>query len=894
VISASTAMPGTYDYGEVARSVLIAIAASYVALDFAGRVTAARARIRLAWLGGGATAMGVGIWEMDLKGMLALRLPVPVAYHWPTLLAALLVAILASAIALFVASRQKMGWVEALTGSVVMGSGIAGLHYLCMAAMRLPAITHYSSLLVSCSILLAILFSLIALLMAFGLREETKWSVRRRLGSATVMGVAVSAMHYTAMAAASFIPSSPPDSAYAVNITPLGNFGVVIVTLIVLGAAVATSSVDKRTDAEIRRLNQDLERRVSERTSELAEVNQELKRFRDELRLVVDTIPQQIWSGPSDGSLDFCNERWRSYTGLTLGELQGEGWQRMLHPEDRERVVHAWNASVASGVPYQQEERHRRTDGVYRWFLARGVPLRNVEGRIARWYGTNTDIEDWKRAEEALQRSRSDLEKALEEIKRFQDQLRLVINTVPAMVWSALPDGSIDFANQRWLEYFGYPFEKIRGSAWTDAIHPEDRTNTIATWHADLARTEPFEFEARLRRADGEYRWFLTRGVPLRDELGNIVKWYGTKTDIEDLKRTDDEIRRQKEILQKIFEHIPATIAFIGRNSQIELVNPEWERTTGWTLKEMRQRHVDITAEFFPDLRYRQMVCDFIATSAGQWTDLKIRVRDGRVIDGSVAILHLSDGSSLVIGQDITERKRREMALQEAQARLAHITRAVAMGEIAHEVNQPLTAIVTNANFCLRHLANATPNLENLREAIEEIANDGTRASEVIARIRGLLQKGAPGLVELDLNQTVQQVTDLLRDELTRNRISLRADLASDLPHVSGDPIQLQQVLINLVMNGVDAMRSLTHRPRELLIRSTRNHNEVFIQVHDSGEGLDPQQAERIFQPFFTTKPEGVGMGLSISRSIIESHGGRLWAESSSGGALFQFTLPLQ
>src|SRR5258708_1985968 len=251
MISANAALPGFYDYGEVARSVFIAIAASYAALDLTGRVTAARGRVRLAWLGGGAIAMGMGIWAMHFKGMLAFHLPVSVAYHWPTTLAALLVAILASAVALYVASGQKMRLVEALSGSVFMGAGIAGLHYLSMAAMRLPAITRYSAILVTCSIFLAVLFSLIALLMAFGLREETRWSAPRRLGSAIVMGVAVSAMHYTGMAAASFIPASPPDLSHAVNVSPVGNNGIAIVTLIVILAAMVTSCVDRRSSAEV-------------------------------------------------------------------------------------------------------------------------------------------------------------------------------------------------------------------------------------------------------------------------------------------------------------------------------------------------------------------------------------------------------------------------------------------------------------------------------------------------------------------------------------------------------------------------------------------------------------------------------------------------------------------
>ncbi len=278
MISANAPLSGSYDYSEVARSVLIAIAASYAALDLTGRVTAASGRDRLPWLGGGATAMGIGIWAMHFKGMLALRLPVSVEYHWPTVLVSLFVAILASAVALYVASRQKMGPVEALTGGVIMSTGIAGMHYIGMAAMRLPAITRYSPLLVALSVFFAFIFSLVGLLLAFDLREETKWTVPRRLGSATVMGAAVSAMHYTGMAAASFMPASGPDLSHAVNISPIANSGIAIVTLIVIVAAVTTSSVDRRTSAEVQRFTQELERRVIERTEQLNEAQANLAR----------------------------------------------------------------------------------------------------------------------------------------------------------------------------------------------------------------------------------------------------------------------------------------------------------------------------------------------------------------------------------------------------------------------------------------------------------------------------------------------------------------------------------------------------------------------------------------------------------------------------------------
>ena len=756
MVPANAALASSYDYHEVARSAVIAVAGSYGGLDLAGRVPAAMGRARLAWLGGGATAMGIGIWTMHLKGMLAFHLPVPVEYHWPTLFVALLLAIFASSIALYMASRQRMDSLEALTSCVVMGGGIVGLHYLCMAAMRLPAITRFSPLLVAFSVLLAILFSLIALLIAFGRREEIRWSFPRKLGGATVMGVAVLAMHYTGMAAATFIPGPPPDLSHAVNISPVGSSGVVIATLILLVVAITTSSVDKRARAErtlqLETINRALRKEIAER--ERAE--EAVRESEDRLRLVIDTIPQQIWSGPPDGSLDFCNAQWRSYMGLTQEDLQGEGWQSMLHRDDRQRVLNAWRESVANGTLYEQEERHRQFDGQYRWFLARGVSLRDSAGDIVRWYGTNTDIQDRKEAE---------------------DRLRLVVDTTPAMLHSARPDGYMDFFNKRWLEYVGLALDDLLGWRWTNVIHPDDLAALLHKWRASLASGRPFEAEARLRRADGEYRLTLHRKVSARDDQGDIVKWYGSCVDIED-------------------------------------------------------------------------------------------------------------------------RKRAEEALQKAQENLARVTRVVAMGElvaaIAHEVNQPLAAIVTNASFCIRHLLSASPTSEALREAISEIVNDGERASTVISRIRALLQKSPPERIAVDMNQIIQEVSTLLHGELTRNGVSFRTDLSADLPRVLGDRVLLQQVLINLVMNSIDAMRSATRTPRELLIKSAKNHNEVSIQVQDSGIGVDPQQTKYIFEPFFTTKSEGIGMGLSIARSIVESHGGRLSVESRAEGALFQFTLPPQ
>jgi len=979
MISASGALSGSYDYGEVARSVLIAIVASYAALDLAGRVTAARGQVRFAWLSGGAIAMGIGIWAMHSKGMLAFHLPVPVEYHWPTVLASLLVAVLASAVALCVASRHKMDPVEALTGSVLMGAGIAGMHYIGMAAMRLPAITRYSPLLVTCSILLAILFSLIALLMAFGLREETRWSVPRRLGSATVLGLAVSAMHYTGMAAASFIPASPPDLSHAVSISPLANNGIAIVTLIVIVAAITTSSVDRR-------------------------------RNEDRLRLVIDTAPAMLHSARPDGYVDFFNKRWLEYVGVSFEDIRGWQWTNVIHREDVEDVVHKWRSSVATGRPFEAEARLRRADGEYRLMLLRKVPLRDEAGSIVKWYGSATDIEDRKRAEE--------------ELKGSEERHRVIVEAASDAVISMDESGAILLANPATTRIFGYDPVELIGKPMTvlmpefmRKLHEAGFRRYLATGqrHLDWRGTEV----TALRNTGQEF--------PVEVSFGEMTSnghkvFTGFIRDISEKKRAKDELRKQKEVLQKIFENIPVMIVLLDQGGRHELVNPEWERRIGWTLQEIREQDPDIFAEAFPDPQYRQMVKEDIAASTGEWTDLKVRVRDGRVIDAAATFVHLSDGSTLFIGQDITERKHTEAELRESEARfrlvadsapvmiwmsgtdklcsyfnkpwldftgrsidreldngwaegvdpedlqrcldtyiqafdrqepfrmeyrlrrhdgefrwildigvprfnpdrsfagyigscidvteqrgaeellrhaqedLARVTRVVAMGElaaaIAHEVNQPLTAIVTNGHFCLRTLDGATSNPNELRAAITQIVNDGTRASAVISRICGLLKKGAPNRTELDINQIIQDATMLLRNEFTRNRLFLRTELAADLPGVPGDPVLLQQVLINLIMNAIDAMRTSTDGRREILIRSARNPDGVLVQVQDSGPGIEHEVANHIFEPFFTTKAKGIGMGLSISHSIIESHGGRLRIVTSSTGALFEFTLP--
>jgi signal transduction histidine kinase len=250
-----------------------------------------------------------------------------------------------------------------------------------------------------------------------------------------------------------------------------------------------------------------------------------------------------------------------------------------------------------------------------------------------------------------------------------------------------------------------------------------------------------------------------------------------------------------------------------------------------------------------------------------------------------------------VLREQLTERKQAEEALRDAQAELAHVTRVMTMGEltasIAHEINQPLAAVVTNANAGLRWLAGPIPNLSEAREALARITRDGKRASDVIGRIRALVKKSSTEKAGLDLNEAIQEVVVLVQSEIQKSEVTLQMELAIDLPQILGNRVQLQQVILNLVMNGIEAMSAVTDRSRDLLIRSCKYESDkVLVAAQDSGIGIDSQNLEKIFDAFYTTKSQGMGMGLAISRSIVESHGGRLWAVPNIGpGATFQFTL---
>jgi PAS domain S-box-containing protein len=486
-------------------------------------------------------------------------------------------------------------------------------------------------------------------------------------------------------------------------------------------------------------------------------------------------------------------------------------------------------------------------------------------------------------------------------LQSSEDRLRLVIDTIPAHVWSTRPDGSVDFINRRWLESTGQAMGDALGWDWGSVVHPDDLARYVDEWHAALAAGKPMESEARLRRADGKYRWWLIRNVPLRDELGNIVKWYGTAIDIEDRKRAEEALRQSEEQWRDVFENNPTMYFMVDAAGKVIAVNPFGAEQLGYNVDELvGQPVLGVFYESDREAAQRNVaLCLEQIGRAKSWEARKVR-KDGTVIrarETAKAVPRANGPIVLIACEDITEHKRAEEALRQAQVDLAHVNRVTTMGELtaslAHEVNQPIAAAVTNANTCMRWLAADTPNLKEARAAAMRIVKDGKRAGEIISRIRLLFKKGTPERESVDVSEVIEEMIVLLRSEAMRYSISVRTELAEDLPQVLGDRVQLQQVLMNLIMNSIDAMKDVDGT-RDLIIKSERGEDEqLLISVSDTGVGLPPQQADQIFNAFFTTKPNGTGMGLRISRSIVESHGGRLWAaDNSPRGASFYLTLP--
>jgi PAS domain S-box-containing protein len=482
--------------------------------------------------------------------------------------------------------------------------------------------------------------------------------------------------------------------------------------------------------------------------------------------------------------------------------------------------------------------------------------------------------------------------------------LSLLISVIPTFIHVFRADGSVLYVNQAVLDYFGITLDDAQKEDYRARFfHPEDMERLREKRRLAFSRPVPFENELRALGKDGKYRWFLIRYNPLLDEQGRIDRWYGAATDIEDRKRAEAQMEQAYLRLAEA-QRLSKTGSFIT-----DLLVDEHD----WSEESFRIFEFDpaakVTVQMIRDRVHPADLPTFDAVIArgmtGTDVDFGFRIVTPRGavkhLRGMARVMAQSGGRPMFIGalQDVTENKLAEEALNRARSELAHVARVTTLNaltaSIAHEVNQPLSGIITNASTCRRMLDGDPPNIEGARETARRIIRDGNRASDVITRLRALFAKKPFTLEPLDLNEATEQVIALSLSDLQRNRVILQSQLAGNLPLVTGDRVQLQQVILNLLRNASDAMSSVEDRPRELLIRT--EHDEegdgVRLSVRDVGVGFPPEVAARLFEAFYTTKNDGMGIGLSVSRSIIEAHRGRLWAVPNDGpGATFSFSIP--
>jgi len=606
-----------------------------------------------------------------------------------------------------------------------------------------------------------------------------------------------------------------------------------------------------------------------------------------ELVGIIETIPSMLWSLSPNGEMNHLSKRFLEYFGAPFEEFLNQGWVRIIHPDDLEETTRLFARSLETGELFNVINRLLRADGKYRWHHTMGEPLRDPDGKILQWYGLSMDIDEQKRAEETVRKS--------------ERELRTLIDVMPAIVGVSLPDGTVEFLSQSWLDFFGQTTEEAMGGGWAGVVHPDDIDRVVANRKAGLASGDLVVQELRCRGADGVYRWFLNRSLPIRDDEGKVVKSYGMLFDIDVLKKTESALQMREHELLGIIETIPAMLWSVSPTGETTHLSQRFLEYFGVRLEEITSRGWE--SFIHPDDREETVKTFARSISSGESYRAIHRLRRA---DGEYRWFHsmgepLRDPDGKIIqyyglSMDIDDRKRAEDHLRDTGIKLAKASRLATVAElaasIAHELNQPLMSILANAQAAKRWLNAASPNVMEVNSSIERTIRDARAADETMQHIRALFKQESFVKKDVKIPDILNEVVRIVQEDPKKRAVPVECRLEESLPAVPVDQIQIQQVFINLIVNAIEALEGQQGPPQVTLQAAVTDSDRMLIQVIDNGPGV--HDSERIFDAFMTTKEKGMGIGLAVSRSIVEAHGGRLWAENNkAGGAIFNVALPL-
>jgi PAS domain S-box-containing protein len=588
---------------------------------------------------------------------------------------------------------------------------------------------------------------------------------------------------------------------------------------------------------------------------------------------------------PDTGEIVWSDETYRIFEYDRGTKPNLDMLMERLHPQDCALFQQVIDRASRAATDFEHEYRLLLVEGRVKHVHAIARALQDASGS-REFIGAVTDITERKTAEE--------------KILRNERELRTLVEIMPAYVGTSLPDGAVDFLSQSWLDYSGQTREEVMGWGWAGTMHPDDVDRVLANWQAGVASGEPVEQELRCRRADGVYHWFLNRSLPLRDDEGRITKWFGILFDVNALKETESALRTREHELLGIIETIPSMLWSTWPSGEPHHLSQRMLEYFGSTLEELANR--GWVSFIHPDDREETAETFFRAMETGESYNVINRMRRA---DGEYR-WHQTRGEPLrdLRGQiiqwygltiDIDERKKAEDHLRDTRIKLAKASRLATVaelaGSIAHELNQPLMSILANAQAAKKWLNATPPNVAEVNSSIERTIRDARAADETMQHIRALFKQESFDKKDINIPKILREVVRVVQEDPKKRGIPIEYHFEESLPAIHVDQIQIQQVFINLIVNAIEALEG-QQLASLVVLRAVTDSNGMLIQVIDNGPGVD--DPDRIFDAFMTTKEKGMGIGLAVSRTIVEAHGGQLWAENNkTGGSIFNVSLPL-